>query len=312
MARKTGILSDANYMTNCESYKPLPIGFANAHFLGNRPNPNLSGVRTPKYQRSAPRPVSADVMAVNMARGQGNSFSVARNLLDMYIKEGKEFKPPPVKLKSLEEDLEELHAFIFSDKFEGDIGAAAGYTSLGEFIKDYYALSAGPVPKIYRQNRGDAILKQSISTAVNTEDLPDRYFYLSKFNSVGNKVKEDIYSKMLSEMRKQNITISKYVLGSQPNKGDLEDNMNRMLEVVYSRGVVIDLDNIFWYAYTRKFTSSKYNTISSANIRRFRFISDGNISDGNIYSNVPSRNTARCSITSNFFNNSRSREKIKF
>ncbi len=247
MATKTGILSDANFMANCEEYKPLPIGFANAHFVGNRPNPNLMGVKTPKYQRSAPRPVSADVMAVNMARmnPQGNPFASAREMLDMYIKEGKEFKPPPVKLRSLEENLEELHNFIFSDRFEGNVSDAFGYTSLKEFIKDYYGLVNAPVPKIILQNRGDAILKQTISTAVNTEDLPDRYFYLSKFNSVGNKVKEDIYSKMLSEMRKQNITISKYVLGSQPNKGDLEDNMNRMLEVVYSRGVVIDLDNIF-------------------------------------------------------------------
>lgn len=247
MATKTGILSDANYMTNCESYKPLPIGYANAHFVGNRPNPNLMGVKTPKYQRSAARPVSADVMAVNMARmnPQGNPFMAAREMLDMYIKEGKEFKPPPVKLKSLEENLEELHTFIFSDKFEGDIGAAEGYTSLSEFIKDYYALSAGPVPKIVLQNRGDSILKQTISQAVNTDDIPDRYFYLSKFNSVLRPEKEKIYREMFSAMRSKGITISNYYLGSQPNVGDLESNMNRMLEVVYSRGVVIDLDRVF-------------------------------------------------------------------
>lgn len=245
MATKTGILSDANYMTNCEEYKPLPIGFANAHFVGNRANPNLMGIKTPKYQRSAPRPVSADVMAVNMARGQGNSFGMAREYLDMYIKEGKEFKPPPVKLKSLEESLEELHAFIFSDKFEGDPVAAQGYTSLKEFIDDYYGLAAGPVPKIVLQNRGDSILKQTISQAVNTDDIPDRYFYLSKFNSVRRPEKERIYREMLSAMRNQGITISNYNLGSQPNVGDLQSNMNRMLEVVYSRGVVIDLDNVF-------------------------------------------------------------------
>ncbi len=245
METKKGILSDANYMVNCESYKPLPIGFANAHFLGNRPNPNLMGVKTPKYQRAAIRPVSADVMAVNMARGQGNSFGMAREYLDMYIKEGKEFKPPPVKLKSLEEDLEELHAFIFSDRFEGDIGAADGYTSLSEFIKDYYALSAGPVPKIYRQNRGDAILKQTISTGVNTDDLPDRYFYLARFNQVQRPVKEQIYTRMLRQLQQEGVSTSLYLLGSQPNVADLESNMNRLLEIVYSRGVVADLDNIF-------------------------------------------------------------------
>lgn len=247
MATKTGILSDANYMTNCEEYKPLPIGFANAHFVGNRPNPNLMGIKTPKYQRSAARPVSADVMAVNMARmnPQGNSFLAARELLDMYIKEGKEFKPPPVKLKSLEENLEELHAFIFSDRFEGDIGAAEGYTSLSEFIKDYYGLSAGPVPKIILQNRGDNILKQTISQGVNTDDLPDRFFYLSKFNSVGNNEKSSIYTRMLRALQQQGVSTSLYYLGTQPKKDDLESNMNRLLEVVYSRGVVVNLDKVF-------------------------------------------------------------------
>jgi hypothetical protein len=212
MATKTGILSDANFMANCEEYKPLPIGFANAHFVGNRPNPNLKGVKTPKYQRSAPRPVSADVMAVNMARmnSQGNPFATAREMLDMYIKEGKEFKPPPVKLKSLQDNLEELYKFIYSDSFEGDPASALGYTSLNEFLKDYYGLVNVPVPKIILQNRGDAILKQTISTAVNTDDLPDRYFYLSKFNSVKNETKQEIYGRMLSAMKREGVSINTF------------------------------------------------------------------------------------------------------
>lgn len=247
MATKSGILSDANYMVNCEEYKPLPIGFANAHFVGNRPNPNLRGVKTPKYQRAAARPVSADVMAVNMARmnPQGNPFMAAREMLDLYIKEGKEFKPPPVKLKSLEENLEELHNFIFSDRFEGNVSDAFGYTSLNEFIKDYYGLASGPVPKIILQNRGDAILKQTISTAVNTDDLPDRYYYLARFNQVQRPVKEQIYTSMLRQLQQQGVSTSLYLLGSQPSVGDLESNMNRLLEIVYSRGVVADLDTIF-------------------------------------------------------------------
>jgi len=247
MATKTGILSDKMYMTNCEEYKPLPIGYANAHFVGNRPNPNLMGIKTPKYQRAAPRPVSADVMAVNMARMSGgpDKFTSARNMLDTYIQEGKKFKPPPVKLKTLEENVEELHRFIFSDRFEGDIGAAQGYTSLSEFLKDYYGLVAGPVPKIILQNRGDAILKQTISTGVNTEDLPDRYFYLARFNSFLRPQKEDVYRRLLRKLREEGVDASLYVLGSQPSVSDLESNMNRLLEIVYSRGVVVDLDNIF-------------------------------------------------------------------
>jgi hypothetical protein len=246
MATKTGILSDANYMTNCEEYKPLPIGFANAHFVGNRPNPNLMGIKTPKYQRSAPRPVSADVMAVNMARmnPQGNPFATAREMLDMYIKEGKEFKPPPVQLKSLEQNLEELHSFIFSDRYEGDIGAAQGYTSLQEFIKDYYGLVNVPVPKIILQNRGDAILKQTISTAVSA-DLPGRGDYQAQFNTMTRDIQDQVYRQLTMALNQQGVSTSGYYLGSQPSKGDLQKNMERLLAIVYARNVVVDLDNIF-------------------------------------------------------------------
>lgn len=249
MATKTGVLSDRMYMTNCEEYKPLPIGYANAHFVGNRPNPNLMGVKTPKYQRAAARPVSADVMAVNMARmsgrGGGDKFTSARNMLDTYIKEGRAWRPPPVKLKTLEENVEELHRFIFSGKFDGDPFAAQGYTSLKEFLTDYYGLAAGPVPKIILQNRGDAILKQTISTGVNTEDLPDRYFYLARFNSFLRPQKEDTYRRLVRKLREEGVDMSLYHLGSQPSVADLESNMNRLLEIVYSRGVVVDLDGMF-------------------------------------------------------------------
>ena len=252
MATKTGILSDKNYMKNCEEYKALPIGYANYNFVGNRPNPNLLGVKTPRYQRSAPRPASADVLAVNMARmqGGGNTFASAREMLDMYIKEGKEFKPPPVKLKSLEENLEELHAFIYSDKFEADElvkewNVANAPPSLSKFVEDYYGLAAGPVPKVILQNRGDAILKQTISQGVNTADIPDRHFYLARFNQVSRPQKEQIYNKMTNALRQEGVNTSSYLLGTQPRISDLEANMSRLMEIVYARSVVVDLDNIF-------------------------------------------------------------------
>ena len=50
---------------------------------------------------------------------------------------------------------------------------------------------------------------------------------------------------MLSALKREGVSIGQYFLGSQPNKGDLEYNMNRILESVYSRGIVIDLDSIF-------------------------------------------------------------------
>jgi hypothetical protein len=247
MATKTGILSDRNYMKNCESYKPLPIGFANANFVGNRPNPNLPGVKTVKYQRSAPRPVSADVLAVNLARmnPQGNSFKTARNIMDMYVQKGKEFRPPPVKIRSLEEDLEELHAFIFGDLYQGDIGAAMDYTNLQDFMNDYYGMLSGPRPKIYRQNRGDAILKQTISTAVQVDDIPDRNFYLAHFNGLQRTQQEQIYRNLYRVLRTEGVNVSQYQVGNQPSKGDLQSSMPRLLEIIYSRGVNIDLERAF-------------------------------------------------------------------
>ncbi len=65
--RQNQMLGDPMMDINCEEYKPLPVGYANSKFVGMAPNPMLSGVKTPKYQVTAPRPVSAAVMAVNLA-----------------------------------------------------------------------------------------------------------------------------------------------------------------------------------------------------------------------------------------------------
>ena len=177
MATRTGILSNSSSEVNCEEYKPLPVGYANANFTGGPGNPFLLGIKTPKYQRAAPRPVSADVMAVNHAQLMGgvNKFADARAMLDFYIVEGKKFKPPPVELRSLEDDVAELHDFLFSGRVDAEgqsrgFGALGGtpYTSKEEFINDYYALSSGPVPRVFRENRGTAILKQTIGVATLT------------------------------------------------------------------------------------------------------------------------------------------------
>ena len=102
MATKTGILSDKMLEVNCKDYKALPIGFANSEFQGNMSNPFLPGIKTPKYQRSAPKPVSADVVAVSTARFlQGNRAENARLILDQYQREAKEYTPPPVNLAKI-------------------------------------------------------------------------------------------------------------------------------------------------------------------------------------------------------------------
>ena len=102
MATKKGMLSDKAMMVNCVDYKALPVGFANAEFQGNMSNPYLQGIKTSKYQRAAPKPASADVVAVSNARFiAGNRANNARLILDQYQKEAKEFKPPPVNLAKI-------------------------------------------------------------------------------------------------------------------------------------------------------------------------------------------------------------------
>jgi hypothetical protein len=110
MALKTGILSDKMMRENCKDYSFLPIGFANSEFIGVMGNPYLPGIKTPKYQRSAPRPVSADVMAVEASRFmKGNRAVNARMILDNYQKEVKEYKPPKVSLAKIERDVSDVY-----------------------------------------------------------------------------------------------------------------------------------------------------------------------------------------------------------
>ena len=86
---------------DCLSYSPMPVGFANADFVGNFRNPYLDGIKTPKYLQSAPKPVSADVMAVNMASRMtgGNRQTNARMILDQYQKEAKVWVPPTFSIR---------------------------------------------------------------------------------------------------------------------------------------------------------------------------------------------------------------------
>jgi hypothetical protein len=279
MATRTGILSNSSSEINCEEYKPLPVGYANANFQGGPGNPFLLGIKTPKYQRAAPRPVSADVMAVNHAQimGGANKFADARAMLDFYIVEGKKFKPPPVELRSLEDDVAELHNFLFSGKVDAEgqsrgFGALGGknYTSKEEFINDYYALSSGPVPRVFRENRGTAILKQTIGVATLTPPPiagnvppppkgklklkivppvvlgnPSTQPYTDRFFQASRKMKDGIYKGLYRKLAEEGVDVNAYKLGNQPKSVDLDTNINKLMQIINSRGVILDLDTIF-------------------------------------------------------------------
>jgi hypothetical protein len=94
MTTRTGILSDKHMRENCVEYSVLPVGYANSIFSGNMGNPNLPGIKPPKYQRSAIKPASADVMAVSLGyRTPGVS---ADQILESYRLKVKDWVPPKI------------------------------------------------------------------------------------------------------------------------------------------------------------------------------------------------------------------------
>ena len=99
MNRKSGILSDKHFEENCNEYTAIPLGYINSNYLGFLGNPNLPGIKPTKYPRTAPRPASADVMAVNTARMQGGNLAKnARKILDLYQVGVRDWTPPEVNL----------------------------------------------------------------------------------------------------------------------------------------------------------------------------------------------------------------------
>jgi hypothetical protein len=228
MALKTGILSDKMMRENCKDYSFLPIGFANSEFIGVMGNPYLPGIKTPKYQRSAPRPVSADVMAVEASRFmKGNRAVNARMILDNYQKEVKEYKPPKVSLAKIERDV--------SDVYENANRQLMPNSSSGI-------------------TRGDLMHKQTI--AVNAEPSLNIDRLISQYSRQSNATQKIIGQKLSKVFEKEgiyweNYNVSSQVLKGQAIKGSPAKVTNRIemikrgLAVLASRGSNANLDEIF-------------------------------------------------------------------
>jgi hypothetical protein len=228
MALKTGILSDKMMRENCKDYSFLPIGFANSEFIGVMGNPYLPGIKTPKYQRSAPRPVSADVMAVEASRFmKGNRAVNARMILDNYQKEVKEYKPPKVSLAKIERDV--------SDVYENANRQLMPNSSSGI-------------------TRGDLMHKQTI--AVNAEPSLNIDRLISQYSRQSNATQKIIGQKLSKVFEKEgiyweNYNVSSQVLKGQAIKGSPAKQINRIemikrgLAVLASRGSNANLDEMF-------------------------------------------------------------------
>ena len=228
MALKTGILSDKMMRENCKDYSFLPVGFANSEFIGVMGNPYLPGIKTPKYQRSAPRPVSADVMAVEASRFmKGNRAVNARMILDNYQKEVKEYKPPRVSLAKIDRDI--------SDQYENANRQLMPNISSGV-------------------TRGDLIHKQTI--AVNAEPSLNIDRLISQYSSQSTATQKIIGNKLSNVFEKEgiyweNYNVSSQVLRGKAIKGSPAKMPNRIemikrgLTVLASRGSNANLDELF-------------------------------------------------------------------
>jgi hypothetical protein len=228
MALKTGILSDSAMRKNCKDYSFLPVGFANSEFVGVMGNPYLPGIKTPKYQRSAPRPVSADVMAVEASRFmKGNRAVNARMILDNYQKEVKEYKPPRVSLAKIGRDV--------SDVYENANRQLLPNSSSGI-------------------TRGELIHKQTI--AINAEPTLNIDRLISQYSAQSTATQKIIGQKLSNVFEKEgiyweNYNVSSQVLKGQAIKGSPAKMTNRIdmikrgLAVLASRGSNANLDEMF-------------------------------------------------------------------
>jgi hypothetical protein len=267
MATKKGILSDANIMKNCLDYKALPVGFANAEFIGSASNPFLTGIKTPKYQRSAPKPASADVVAVNNSGMYGgNKFVNARKILDQYQKEAKDFKPPPINAETLDpyefqmitdeeglfltgEEARERYKEILEQQRTGvrtrmkteKEDRERMITQVRQRIaeKEKKTQVATILQRTFRGNRGDKITKQTIASQSDrplTEALYKQFYELP----TADKQKE-ISRKIHSILIKQGITPEDYgvsftEIGTTGNEKKRADQTIRMVEALLARG----------------------------------------------------------------------------
>lgn len=230
MATKTGILSDKMLEVNCKDYKALPIGFANSEFQGNMSNPYLPGIKTPKYQKSAPKPVSADVVAVSTARFlQGNRAENARLILNQYQREAKEYSPPPVNLAKINRDI--------MDKRERENRQAVNL-----------------LPRVYSGvSRGDLLTKQTIGQ--NAEPTLDIDRLISAYSGYSYVKQLQIGGLLGDVFKRENINLSEYQVSSQVLKGIVSPQrqaegdriamIKRGLAALAMRQSNADLDDIF-------------------------------------------------------------------
>jgi uncharacterized protein YfiM (DUF2279 family) len=236
MASRTGILSDAMMEKNCVDYKILPLGFANSEYSGGLSNFYLQGIKTSKYQMSAPKPVSADVAAVNRARLMvGNRQANARLMLDQYQKEAKEWVAPKVSASAM-------------NRMYKDVARNVA----GEIINQAVSILPRSSPG---QTLGDSITKQTIG--INSEELgPLIARYVAHYSSLDPTRQKEIGKELINQLNKDGIILSQYEVSAQVLKGQAIksspaklpnriEQIKRTISAFHSRNSSVNLDAIF-------------------------------------------------------------------
>ena len=236
MASRTGILSDAMMEKNCVDYKILPLGFANSEYSGGLSNPYLQGIKTSKYQMSAPKPVSADVAAVNRARLMvGNRQANARLMLDQYQKEAKEWVAPKVSASAM-------------NRMYKDVARNVA----GEIINQVVSILPRSSPG---QTFGDSITKQTIG--LQSQELSElQKRYIRHYASLPPPRQREIGLELANQLRKDGINLNQYGISAQVLKGqatqkspakavDRVEQINRTIAAFHTRNSSVNLDGIF-------------------------------------------------------------------
>ena len=236
MASRTGILSDAMMEKNCIDYKILPLGFANSEYSGGLSNPYLQGIKTSKYQMSAPKPVSADVAAVNRARLMvGNRQANARLMLDQYQKEAKEWVAPKVSASAM-------------NRMYKDVARNVA----GEIINQVVSILPRSSPG---QTFGDSITKQTIG--LQSQELSElQKRYIRHYASLPPPRQREIGLELANQLRKDGINLNQYGISAQVLKGqatqkspakavDRVEQINRTIAAFHTRNSSVNLDGIF-------------------------------------------------------------------
>ena len=266
MAIRTGILSDDHFKKNCMEYQASRLGVFNADFQGDLINSLYDGIKTPKYQRSAPKPQSLDVLAVNQANlYKGNKAKIARDILQQEQTSAREFRPPPVKLKSAEEQFYEDYEYVMTANPDflpedlpfpifGDLGQGE---DLGQERKRITTLAREQQQTAYQRmigsNRGTQIVKQTISSQTDMEGVD---VYLNKYMSIFRRQKNDedrrgILNRLEEVFTKQKINPNAYTnrLDFRVSKNVLKDDMDahvaEAIKILSARNANVNLDDVF-------------------------------------------------------------------